>query len=548
MKKILLLLISIMLVLGISGCKPTKVRTDDIYVFYTSDVHCGVDKNLGFASAKAIVEDTKAEHPYVALVDMGDYLQGGTLGVLTQGEEIISLMNEMGYDAATIGNHEFDYGIPRLVELIKMANFPIVGSNIIYTGNKENALADVPGYTIKDFDGTKVAFVGVLTPSSIRTSTPTNFVEDGEFVYDFCSQDDGLQLANAVQTSVDAARKEGADYVILLSHLGTRESDRPYDAITLIKNTKGIDAVLDGHAHAEIIGDYYLNAEGKEIPLSSVGTQMANLGELIIDKEGNITTLLISEYDKQDEKTTEVVTKANNRVEEILSEVIGTTSFTLSITDENGIRLARNREIGLADFVTDAFREELETDVVMINGGSVRSTVEEGEITYGDIINVAPFMNSLSSCYATGQQIMDALEFGSMYTEKITSFDEKAVGEFGGFLQVSGLKYTIDTSVPTPVVLDENKMFVSIEGERRVKDVMILQDGEYVPIDPEKIYSVGSSDYVLFNMGDGNTVFTNCEPIIKAGPTDSEVIIRKIMTIGSIDERYKTTEGRITVE
>ena len=548
MKKILLLLISIMLILGISGCKPTKVRTDDIYVFYTSDVHCGVDKNLGFASAKAIVEDTKAEHPYVALVDMGDYLQGGTLGVLTQGEEIISLMNEMGYDAATIGNHEFDYGIARLAELIKMANFPIVGSNIIYTGNKENALADVPGYTIKDFDGTKVAFVGVLTPSSIRTSTPTNFVEDGEFVYDFCSQDDGLQLANAVQTSVDAARKEGADYVILLSHLGTRESDRPYDAITLIKNTKGIDAVLDGHAHAEIIGDYYLNAEGKEIPLSSVGTQMANLGELIIDKEGNITTLLISEYDKQDEKTTEVVTKANNRVEEILSEVIGTTSFTLSITDENGIRLARNREIGLADFVADTFREELETDVVMINGGSVRSTVEEGEITYGDIINVAPFMNSLSSCYATGQQIMDALEFGSMYTEKITSFDDKAVGEFGGFLQVSGLKYTIDTSVPTPVVLDENKMFVSIEGERRVKDVMILQDGEYVPIDPEKIYSVGSSDYVLFNMGDGNTVFTNCEPIIKAGPTDSEVIIRKIMTIGSIDERYKTTESRITVE
>ena len=548
MKKILLLLISIMLILGISGCKPTKVRTDDIYVFYTSDVHCGVDKNLGFASAKAIVEDTKAEHPYVALVDMGDYLQGGTLGVLTQGEEIISLMNEMGYDAATIGNHEFDYGIARLAELIKMANFPIVGSNIIYTGNKENALADIPGYTIKDFDGTKVAFVGVLTPSSIRTSTPTNFVEDGEFVYDFCSQDDGLQLANAVQTSVDAARKEGADYVILLSHLGTRESDRPYDAITLIKNTKGIDAVLDGHAHAEIIGDYYLNAEGKEIPLSSVGTQMANLGELIIDKEGNITTLLISEYDKQDEKTTEVVTKANNRVEEILSEVIGTTSFTLSITDENGIRLARNREIGLADFVADTFREELETDVVMINGGSVRSTVEEGEITYGDIINVAPFMNSLSSCYATGQQIMDALEFGSMYTEKITSFDDKAVGEFGGFLQVSGLKYTIDTSVPTPVVLDENKMFVSIEGERRVKDVMILQDGEYVPIDPEKIYSVGSSDYVLFNMGDGNTVFTNCEPIIKAGPTDSEVIIRKIMTIGSIDERYKTTESRITVE
>jgi 5'-nucleotidase/UDP-sugar diphosphatase len=548
MKKILLLLVSIMLVLGISGCKPTKVRTDDIYVFYTSDVHCGVDKNLGFASAKAIVEDTKAEHPYVALVDMGDYLQGGTLGVLTQGEEIISLMNEMGYDAATIGNHEFDYGIARLAELIKMANFPIVGSNIIYTGNKENALADVPGYTIKDFDGTKVAFVGVLTPSSIRTSTPTNFVEDGEFVYDFCSQDDGLQLANAVQTSVDAARKEGADYVILLSHLGTRESDRPYDAITLIKNTKGIDAVLDGHAHAEIIGDYYLNAEGKEIPLSSVGTQMANLGELIIDKEGNITTLLISEYDKQDEKTTEVVTKANNRVEEILSEVIGTTSFTLSITDENGIRLARNREIGLADFVADTFREELETDVVMINGGSVRSTVEEGEITYGDIINVAPFMNSLSSCYATGQQIMDALEFGSMYTEKITSFDEKAVGEFGGFLQVSGLKYTIDTSVPTPVVLDENKMFTGIEGERRVKDVMILQDGEYVPIDPEKNYSVGSSDYVLFNMGDGNTVFTNCEPIIKAGPTDSEVIIRKIMTIKTMDERYKTTEGRITVE
>ncbi|MBQ1378946.1 MAG: 5'-nucleotidase C-terminal domain-containing protein, partial [Erysipelotrichaceae bacterium] len=288
--------------------------------------------------------------------------------------------------------------------------------------------------------------------------------------------------------------------------------------------------------------------EGKDVLLSSVGTKMANVGELFIGKDGTLETMLISEYDREDETIKENIAKEEAALTELLSVKVSHTDFDLSITDENGIRLVRSREVGLANLVADAWRDYLGTDIVIVNGGSVRKTIPAGDITHQNVIDVLPFMNSLSICIATGQQILDSLEFTSRFTEGLTSFDEKEVGEFGGFLQVSGLKYTIDTSVPTPVVLDENKMFVSIEGERRVKDVMILQDGEYVPIDPEKIYSVGSSDYVLFNMGDGNTVFTNCEPIIKAGPTDSEVIIRKIMTIGSIDERYKTTEGRITVE
>ena len=224
------------------------------------------------------------------------------------------------------------------------------------------------------------------------------------------------------------------------------------------------------------------------------------------------------------------------------------TDFDLSITDENGIRLVRSREVGLANLVADAWRDYLGTDIVIVNGGSVRKTIPAGDITHQNVIDVLPFMNSLSICIATGQQILDSLEFTSRFTEGLTSFDEKEVGEFGGFLQVSGLKYTIDTSIPSSVVVDADNMFVEITGERRVKDIMVLQNGEYVPIDPEKSYTVGGPDYVLAHMGDGNNLFKDCEFIISAGPTDSDVFAAYLSKLDSVSERYAQPEGRITVK
>ena len=560
MKKGILFLIIAMLLLT-AGCskqqqdnsaEPEETvpeRTDDIYIFYTSDIHCGFEENLTLASVKALVEETKAEHEYVSLVDCGDYLQGDTLGSLTKGALVIDIMNKMGYDFVTVGNHEFDYGMEELAKRMAEADFRIIASNVLYSGSKENIFADIPEYIIKEYGGTKVAFLGILTPESRTSSTPKYFMEDGEFVYDFYSGNNGEDLYTKVQSLVDEVREQGAEYVIALAHLGSYYQSAPFDSISLIANTTGIDAVLDGHSHSMIIGDAYPNKDGEDVILSSVGTKTQALGELIIGTDGSITTLHIDQYDKQDETILEAVSAANAEVEKVLGQKVCDLDFDLPITDEKGIRIIRSRETTAGDFVADAIRYVMNTDIAVINGGGVRSTIEAGEVTAGDLMAVMPFQNTISSVKATGQQILDALEYCSRYTEALYEFDGNAAGEYGAFLQVSGLRYTIDTSVESQVTVDENSMFNGYSGdERRVRDVMVLVDGEYVPIDPEAYYTVSSTDYILFDSGDGNTAFNGSEAVQNTGITDIEVLMRFLEEQGGFAERYRETEGRITVK
>ncbi|MBQ9824302.1 MAG: bifunctional metallophosphatase/5'-nucleotidase [Solobacterium sp.] len=553
MKKVMKLIVMIVLMLC-SACADTQESsadpaiTDGIYIFYTSDVHCGVDDNLGFAKLKALVNDTKAEHENVLLADLGDYVQGGTIGALTRGSAIIELMNAMEYDIATVGNHEFDYGTERLGELLDMAEFDITLCNADYTGNAKSIFADIPPYIIKDFNGVKVAFIGVLTPWVVTSSTPKYFMEGNQYVYGFANSDDGTELAEKVQSAVDAARSDHADYVILLSHLGSVQPLSPNDSISLIRRTRGIDAVLDGHSHSVIIGDRYPNADGEDVILSSVGTKMENAGELIIAPDGSIDTLLISEYNREDEQMRQAIDQENEALQEILSAEAGTLEFDLPITDENGIRIVRSRETTAGNFVADAFRYAGGTDAALVNGGGVRAALEQGTVTYGDLLNVMPFGNYLCTSECTGQQILDALEYCSKETQAITSFDGRAAGEFGAFLQVSGLKYTIDTSVDSGVRQDENGMMTSIEGERRVKDVYILQNGEYVPLDPAGRYTVASTEYVLTDSGDGNTAFNNSIPLIQNGTPDIQVLIDYLESLGTVPDSYRQAEGRITVK
>ena len=547
--KLMMVLILMFTMACAQNAEPQKKELDDdIYIFYTSDVHCGVDENLSYAKLKALINDTKEEHKYTALVDLGDYLQGGTLGSLSRGSIIIDLMNAMGYDAATLGNHEFDYGTERLGEMMKAADFDITVCNIEYTGTKENIFKDTPSYVMKDFNGVKVAFVGASTPYTLIQSTPAYFMEDNQFVYDFSFGDDGKKLAEKVQSAADEARKNGADYVIVIAHLGSIESLSPYDSISLIHNTRGIDAVLDGHSHSVIIGDRYPNADGEDVLLSSVGTKMQNAGELIIGKDGTLDSLLISEYNREDEEMRKAIDQANADLEAILSEKVGELEFDLTIAGENGLRLARSRETTAGNFVADAFRKAADTDIAVMNGGAVRSAIHAGDVTFQDLLNVMPFSNSLAACRCTGQQILDMLEYCSKEVLGITEFDGKAVGEFGGFLQVSGLKYTIDTSIEPSVVQDDNGTFAGSEGDRRVKDVYVLENGEYVPIDPEKTYTVSSTDYAIFNGGDGNCVLKDCEPVIKDGMPDISVLIQYFNDPDTDFSIYKETEGRITVK
>ena len=546
MNKLIIILLSLFLCAGLSACEK-KERTDDIYIFFTSDIHCGVDENLTLASLKALVDDTKAEHQNVLLVDCGDNIQGGTIGTLSKGSLVVSLMNDAGYDLGTYGNHEFDYGMEVLKKLDESRKFQMIASNVRYTGSKENIFENIPEYVIKELDGVKIAFLGLLTPASITDSTPTYFMEDGRFVYDFYGDGAGEALAEKVQSVVDEARKEGADYVVALSHLGSKEE--PYDSISLIRRTEGIDVMLDGHSHSDIVEDRYPNKNGEDVILSSVGTKLQAAGELIIGKDGSLTTLHVEQYDRSDETIAANVAKAYGELDKILSEEIVKLGHPMTISDEEGIRMVRSRETTMADFCADAIRYEMGTDVCLVNGGGVRANIDTDVITYKDLLDVMPFQNELASCYATGQQICDSLEFAASKCEKIYSFDGNAVGENGAFLQVSGLRYTIDTSIDSPVVVGEDGMFSRFEGEeRRVKNVEVLEDGNYVPIDPEKIYSVASSQYVLFLRGDGNTIMENCEKIVGNGPVDVTALIDYARYLGDLSDKYIDVEGRIIIE
>ncbi len=547
MKKFYKLIIAFTCLLMLGACSSEVPQDKDIYVFYTSDVHCGVDENLGFAKLKALINDTKEKNDYVALVDVGDFIQGGTYGTMSQGSLIIEMMNAMDYDVVTVGNHEFDYGMDRLKDLMKMANFKFTAANVRYTGKKESAFKDVPEYVMMQFGRTKVAFVGIVLPTSITSSTPAEFMENGEFVYNFYYGNEGRDLYEKVQSTVNEARRQGADYVIALSHLGSLIEYTPYDSISLISHTTGIDAVLDGHSHSVIIGDHYPNAEGKDVLLSSVGTKMENAGELIIGKDGTITSLLISEYNREDETVRQAINTATGQLNEILTRKVGQVSFDLKMADENGIRLIRNRETNLGNFVADAVRDFMNTDVTMYNGGSIRASIKAGDVTYNDLLNVLPFFDSLSAIRCKGQAIIDALEFCSKNTETIISFEDRAVGEFGGFMQVSGLKYTINASIPSSVTVDDNGMFTGVAGERRVTDVKILKDDEYVPIDPNAYYTVSSNRYMLLQNGDGITAFDHSAVLVDQGPVELDALIAWMDKVGKNMGEYAQPQGRITV-
>ncbi|MCR4632751.1 MAG: bifunctional metallophosphatase/5'-nucleotidase [Erysipelotrichaceae bacterium] len=540
------LFLIILICMSLASCKKKELK-DDIYVFFTSDVHCGVDEGMGLDGLKALVDETKSGHDYVTLADCGDFVQGAAIGTLSKGELIVDLMNAAGYDIVTFGNHEFDYGMSQLSVLMDKMEFETVLCNAEYTGKKENIFADVKPYTIKDYDGHKVAFIGVLTPLTITGSTPGYFMEDGGFVYGFCAGEDGDVLAARLQETVDAARKEGADQVVVLSHLGTYGDT--YDAVSLIAKTNGIDVVLDGHSHSVIVEDRYPNKDGQDVVLSSVGTKLQTVGELILGKDGSITALHIDVYDKKDEVMTAKIAESFAQLETILNETVTVLDHSLPIADEEGIRMVRSRETPMSNFVADAYRQAMGTQIGLINGGAVRAGLSAGEVKYADLLKVAPFQNELASCRASGQQIIDALEFSVRMTEGLNVFDGNAVGENGAFLHPSGLRYTVDTSIPSAVVVNNDGMFTGYDGEqRRVKDVMVEEEGGYVPIDPEKQYSVASINYVLFERGDGNTVFADCEPIVEHGLIDVNALIDYAVSLGTLEGKYTGIEGRIIVE
>ncbi|MEG0504056.1 MAG: bifunctional UDP-sugar hydrolase/5'-nucleotidase, partial [Raoultibacter sp.] len=452
-----------------------------IAIIHTNDVHCDINESsatLGYAGLATQVKHAQALYgtENVALVDAGDSVQGKPVGTLSKGEDIIDIMNESGYSAATLGNHEFDYGMAQLSKLTSKAAFPYVSCNFISLATGKPVYDP---YVIRTYGNTKIAYVGITTPESLTKSTPTNFQdENGNYLYGFCQDETGQALHECIQDAVDSARANGADYVVALGHLGksdgTSAPDR-WNSDAVIAETSGIDAFIDGHSH-QVYNQLIKNKDGIEVPLMQTGTQLQASGMIVIDPATDtITTTINTPPVEQDAEMAAYLKVINDRLAQTLDVVIATSQVNLKAIDYDELGqwqawAVRMRETNLGDLIADSYRSALKADIGFANGGGIRADIATGDVTYGDVISVEPYANTLSMARASGQTILDALEMSARAYPSTT----------GGFLQTSGLTYELRQDIPSPVVLDSVGTFAGINGDRRVQNVRVA--GE--PLDP----------------------------------------------------------------
>ncbi|ONI47040.1 hypothetical protein AN643_00750 [Candidatus Epulonipiscioides saccharophilum] len=510
-----------------------------IVIIHTNDIHCAIDSSMGYAGVKAFEEEMNEIYGEedVILIDAGDIIQGGAIGKLTQGQATIDIMNEIGYDICTIGNHEFAYGIPRLLELMEDLDAEKISCNFIDLKTEEPVFK---AYTMMEHGDKKIAYIGVTTPETITKATSEYFKDDnGEYIYDLRQGSNGLELYSSVQDTVNEAKENGADYIILISHLGIGKESKPWRSTDLIENTTNIDLVIDAHSHSMIYGETVYNKINKPVILTQVGSEFDGMGKIIIDTKTNkMIAGIITEYEKKDSDIEKLIKEINDEFAEELDTVIATNEYHLAVTHpESKLRIIRNQETNLGNLIADGYRAALKSDVAIMNSGGIRSDIKPGEITYKDIVDVHPFNNEAISIEVTGQIILDALEMGAKYLPH----------EGGGFLQVSGLTYTVDTRIPSNVELSEEGQFVRVNGEYRVRDIKI--NGE--PLNLKEKYSLASHNYMLLSFGDGMVMFKDAPILKENGMLDNEVLINYIVNHlnGKISEAYKNVngEGRITI-
>jgi len=512
-----------MLIIPIMSAQNPQTAGGDIEILHTNDVHCAYG---AYDRVAALAKDADL------LVDVGDALQGDAIGTLSEGGIIVEIMNEVGYDLAIPGNHEFDYGMERFLELAEAAEFPYVSANFLNEAG-EPVLAP---YEILEAEGKRIAFVGLCTPETFTKSSPVHFRnEAGEYIYDFCRGEG--ELYAAAQAAIDAARAEGADYVIGLCHLGVRTVTPAWTATAVIAHTRGFDAVLDGHSH-HIVSEWVEDAAGKSVLLAQTGTKLASVGRLTITADGRLSHENIDPAAVEpDAETTAFLTELTARFEELQNEVVARSEVELTILNPDGTRAVRSKETNLGDLCADAYRVVMGADVGFVNGGGIRTGISAGDVTRGDIIAVHPFGNEMCLAEVTGQQLLDCLELGA----------RGLPNESGGFQHVSGMAYTVDTTIPSSVVLDEAGLFVSVAGAYRVKDVTV--GGE--PLDVDRTYTLASHNYLLKEQGSGAAMFgtENIDLLQDCVMLDNQLLIRYITEHlgGVIGREYAEPQGRITV-
>ena len=511
----------------------------DVTILYTNDVHTYIDKQspkLTYAAIADLKQSYQNAGKDVLLVDAGDHVQGTAYGSMDEGASIIKLMNAAGYDVATPGNHEFDYGMDRAKAIMKEADFPYLSCNWV---DLRTTLRVLPSVKVFVRGGRRIALVGVTTPETFTKSTPAYFMDKAQrkYIYDIQGGEDGKKLYDAVQKAIDKA-KLLADVVIGLGHLGVDPSSSPWTSEEVIAHTSGFDAFIDGHSHTVMENKQVQDASGKAVTLTQTGSYFANVGEMTIAADGTITTKLIPTHEGMDATIAAMQTGWVNTVDDMLGEKIAVGDSDFYVSDPaTGKRRIRSAETNLGDFVADGIYtyfnevEKLHCDVAIMNGGGIRADVPAGDWTFKTCKQVSPFGNVACLMSVTGKQIQDALEFAARFAG--------AEGkENGGFLQVAGATYEIHTDIPNTVQTDDKNVWIgSATGTPRVQNVKIYDkaSGSYLPLDPGATYALAGMNYTLRNLGDGFAMFDGAELIKDYVSEDYLVMATYAMTFDGAD-------------
>ena len=511
----------------------------DVTILYTNDVHTYIDNKspkptyAAIAALKKSIEDTGRD---VLLVDAGDHIQGTAYGSMDDGATIIELMNEAGYDLATPGNHEFDYGMARAKAVLREADFPYVSCNWVDLRTGLNVLPSVKFFFV---GGRKIAFVGVTTPETFTKSTPAYFMNDAQtkYIYDILGGEDGQKLYDAVQEAIDKAEFWGADTIIGLGHLGVDPSSSPWTSEEVIAHTHGFTAFIDGHSHTVMANKQVTDASGKAVTLTQTGSYFKNIGKMTVGADGTITTELIDTYEGLDAAVAATASNWISAVDDMLGEEIAVGDTKFYINDPaTGKRRIRSGETNLGDFVADGIYtyfneiEELHCDIAIMNGGGIRTDVEAGPWSFKTCKTVSPFGNVACLMSVTGQQIQDALEFGARFAG--------AEGkENGGFLQVAGARYTIHPMIPNTVQTNDKNVWTGSAATPRVSNVEIYDKttGTYKPLDPNATYALAGMNYTLRNLGDGFAMFDGATLIKDYVSEDYLVMSSYAAMFGGVD-------------
>lgn len=495
-------------------------------ILHSNDVHGAI---AGYSYISELKKDFEKEGATVVMVDAGDFSQGTTYVSTTKGLDAITMMNAAGYDLATLGNHEFDYGYAQLKENISKANFTVLCADVF----DENGSPIYSSGAIVTVGDLKIGFFGLETPEAQTKANPA-LIKGLKFV-------SGEKLYKQTQAVIDTLKEKGAQLIIGITHLGVDGESEPNRSIDLYNNTVGIDFLIDGHSHTVM-------TEGeKGEPIQSTGTAFANIGVIIIDNESakiESNYLQSTEGLALDESVTATAQEIIDRVNGEYNVV-----FASSLVELNGDREPGNRteETNLGDLITDAMMWTILKDdgslsvdkghtVALTNGGGIRAWIHAGAITKKDVNTVLPFGNTIAVVYVKGYELLEALE-ASTYCTPIS---------LGGFPQVAGLDFTIDTTKAYDKA-DSTYPGSTYYGPKSINRVTINSvNGE--KFDENATYAVITNNFVAAG-GDTYYAFASASSQFDTGIVLDEAVMSYITTVlnSTVGEEYKDPQGRIHV-